>query len=83
MPETRSTPNPPTDEILTVREVADYLRLGESTIYRLAQEGKLPGRKIGGTWRFSRQAITIWFREYQALPILPLDVTELPNTENA
>lgn len=67
MPETRSAPNLPSDEILTVREVADYLRLGESTIYRLAQEGKIPARKIGGTWRFSRQAIKIWFRNYQHL----------------
>ena len=78
MPETRSAPNLPSDEILTVREVADYLRLGESTIYRLAQEGKIPGRKIGGTWRFSRQTIKTWFRNHEgessasdALTILP------------
>ena len=68
MADTRTTPNLPSDEILTVREVAEYLRLGESTIYRLAQEGKIPGRKIGGTWRFSRQAIKNWFRDYQHLP---------------
>lgn len=42
---------------MTVREVSDYLQLGVSTVYKLAQEGKLPGRKIGGTWRFSRKEL--------------------------
>jgi len=38
------------DEILTLREVAEYLRLAEKTAYRLAAEGKLPGFKVGGSW---------------------------------
>jgi excisionase family DNA binding protein len=46
--------------IMTVREVSDYLRIGESTVYRLANEGKLPGRKIGGAWRFSRKELDRW-----------------------
>jgi excisionase family DNA binding protein len=36
------------DAVMTVQEVSQYLRLAESTVYKLAQEGKLPGRKIGG-----------------------------------
>jgi excisionase family DNA binding protein len=48
------------DSVLTVREVALYLRMAESTVYRLAQDGKLPGRKIGGMWRFSRQELDRW-----------------------
>lgn len=55
-----------TNDILTVREVAEYLRLAESTVYRLAQEGEIPGRKIGGTWRFSRQGIKNWIN-YRSL----------------
>ncbi|MCL4266934.1 MAG: helix-turn-helix domain-containing protein [Anaerolineae bacterium] len=51
------------DVIMTVREVCDYLRLSESTIYRLVQEGKLPGRKVGGAWRFSRKGLDEWLRE--------------------
>lgn len=47
--------------IMTVKEVSEYLRLAESTVYKLAQEGKLPGRKIGGAWRFSREGIDQWF----------------------
>ncbi|HRQ41824.1 MAG TPA: helix-turn-helix domain-containing protein [Chloroflexota bacterium] len=51
------------DAIMTVREVCDYLKLSESTIYRLVQEGKLPGRKVGGAWRFSRKGLDEWLRE--------------------
>lgn len=51
------------DTIMTVKEVSDYLRLAESTVYKLAREGKLPGRKVGGAWRFSRQQLEAWFIE--------------------
>ncbi len=39
-----------TDEILTLKEVAQYLKLAEKIAYRLASEGKLPGFKVGGSW---------------------------------
>lgn len=48
------------DAVLTVKEVSQYLKLAQSTVYRLAQEQKLPCRKIGGTWRFSRKGIDQW-----------------------
>lgn len=48
------------DVIMTVREVADYLRVGESTVYRLARHRQLPGRKVGGAWRFSRRVVDAW-----------------------
>jgi excisionase family DNA binding protein len=43
-----------TDEILTLKEVAQYLKLAEQTAYRLVAEGKLPGFKVGGSWRFRK-----------------------------
>ena len=43
-----------TDEIMTLKEVAEYLKLAEKTAYRLAAEGKLPGFKVGGSWRFKK-----------------------------
>lgn len=46
--------------VMTVAEVAAFLRLAESTVYKLAQDGELPGRKIGGTWRFSRKGLEDW-----------------------
>lgn len=45
------------DEILTLKEVAKYLKLAEKTAYRLAAEGKLPGFKVGGSWRFRRDEL--------------------------
>lgn len=52
-----------TDEILTLKEVAEYLKLAEKTAYRLAAEGKLPGFKVGGSWRFKREDIEAWIVE--------------------
>ncbi len=49
-----------TDEILTLKEVAEYLKLAEKTAYRLAADGKLPGFKVGGSWRFKRGEIETW-----------------------
>ncbi len=51
------------DAVMTVKEVSAYLRLAESTVYKLAQEGLLPGRKVGGAWRFSRKGIEGWLGE--------------------
>ncbi|MCM8854637.1 MAG: helix-turn-helix domain-containing protein [Candidatus Thiodiazotropha sp.] len=52
-----------TDEILTLKEVADYLKLAEKTAYRLAADGKLPGFKVGGGWRFKREDVSTWIEE--------------------
>ncbi len=51
------------DEILTLKEVAVYLKLAEKTAYRLAAEGKLPGFKVGGSWRFKKEDIESWINE--------------------
>lgn len=49
----------PTD-IMTIREAAKYLKIGEKTAYRLAAEGTLPGFKVGGSWRFRKNEIDRW-----------------------
>lgn len=51
------------DDILTIQELALYLKLNEKTAYRLASEGKLPGFKVGGSWRFKREDIEQWIEE--------------------
>ena len=51
------------DEILTLKDVAEYLKLAEKTAYRLAGEGKLPGFKVGGSWRFKRDDIEKWIED--------------------
>ena len=50
-------------EIMTVQEVAEYLRLAQATIYKLAQAGEIPAVKVGRTWRFKRELIDEWFRQ--------------------
>ncbi len=50
-------------EILTIREVAEYLKVTERTIYRLAAAKKIPAFKVGGTWRFSRADIDVWIKQ--------------------
>jgi len=55
------------DEIMTVREVAEYLKVAESTVYRLARQGRVPSRKVGGAWRFSRRALDLWIDNQDAL----------------
>lgn len=52
-----------TDQILTLKEVAEYLKLAEKTAYRLAAEGKLPGFKVGGSWRFKQADIEQWIED--------------------
>lgn len=45
---------------MTVREVAAYLNVNEKTVYRLAQNGELPGFKVAGAWRFQRADLESW-----------------------
>ena len=47
-------------EIMTIEEVAAYLRVSERTVYDWAQKGDLPGGKLGTTWRFKRQDVEDW-----------------------
>lgn len=47
---------------LTVLEAAKYLKLGRSTVYRLANEGKLPAHKFGRQWRFDAAELDEWMK---------------------
>ena len=47
-------------DVLTIDELADYLKISRSTLYKLAQEGRVPCRKVGRHWRFRKQAIDRW-----------------------
>lgn len=48
------------DEILTIDEVAAYLKASRRTVYRLAAGGQIPAFKLGGTWRFRRGELDQW-----------------------
>ena len=51
------------DAILTIEEVAKYLRVSERTVYDWAQKGEIPSGKIGTVWRFQRSEIEQWVNE--------------------
>ena len=53
----------PDGDILTLDEVAAYLKAGKRTIYRLAASGEIPAFKLGGTWRFSLADIDRWIKQ--------------------
>lgn len=53
-------------DIMTIKEVADYLKITEKTAYRLVAAGDLPGFKVGGSWRFRRSEIDRWIDRQSA-----------------
>ena len=52
--------------IMTVRDLAAFLNVGEKTVYRLAKRGEIPGFKVAGTWRFKHADIDAWIEERKA-----------------
>ena len=59
-PQAGSSPAPAIDRILTVPEVAAYLRLHPSSVYRLLKEKKIPAFRVASEWRFSLNQIDAW-----------------------
>jgi excisionase family DNA binding protein len=53
--------NPP--EVMIISEAAQYLRISSSSLYKLAQEGRIPCQKVGRHWRFRKEAIDRWLEE--------------------
>ena len=51
------------EDIMTIEEVSDYLRISRSTLYKLAQEGRIPRQKVGRHWRFRKEAIDRWLEQ--------------------
>ena len=54
------------DEILTLPEVAQLLKVAEKTVYTMAQRGEIPAFKVRGQWRFKRQDIDHWIEQQKA-----------------
>jgi excisionase family DNA binding protein len=57
----------PGSDILTILEVAKYLKIAERTVYRLAAAKKIPAFKVGGAWRFSRAEIEQWIKKQSSV----------------
>jgi excisionase family DNA binding protein len=50
-------------ELMTVEELAAYLRVTKKTVYRLLKRGKIPSTKVGRQWRFDKASIDEWLRQ--------------------
>ncbi|EKN5918715.1 TPA: methylation-associated defense system helix-turn-helix domain-containing protein MAD1 [Yersinia enterocolitica] len=48
------------DNVLTIKEVAEYFKVNERTVYRLAAANKIPAFKVGNAWRFKQSDIEEW-----------------------
>jgi excisionase family DNA binding protein len=57
-------------DVMTFEEVLAYLRIPRSSLYKLAQEGKIPSQKVGRHWRFRREAIDRWL---EGVPVKQLN----------
>jgi excisionase family DNA binding protein len=66
-------------EIMTIGETAQYLRISLSSLYKLAQAGRVPCQKVGRHWRFRREAIDRWLE--QAGPRSGEEIAENDNSE--
>jgi len=55
-------------EIMTLEETAKYLKIGKSTLYKMAREGKIPAVKIANQWRFRKEDIDKWLEDIRKIP---------------
>lgn len=58
-------------DLLTTRDLQAILNVDRSTIYRMAESGRVPAVKVGGQWRFPRQQVDVWLRQRITSPALP------------
>ena len=56
------------DVVMTIDERSVDLKVAKSTLYKLVQEGKLPGQKVARHWRFHREAIDAWLKQSSDRP---------------
>ena len=68
-------------EIMTIEETAQYLRISSSSLYKLAQDGRIPCQKVGRHWRFYRPALASWIAK-NTLPNSALS-TNIPETQSS
>jgi len=56
------------EKLLTVEEVAGYLKIDRITLYRMLARKKIPAIKVGGQWRFYRKMIDAWLMKNSNIP---------------
>ena len=68
-------------QCLSIGEVATYLDLTVSTVYRLVKRGAVPGFKVGGQWRFSRDKLEAWITEQMTIKRLKAETRQSHPTD--
>ncbi|RKY95828.1 MAG: hypothetical protein DRQ06_02845 [Candidatus Hydrothermota bacterium] len=54
------------DKWLTLDQIAEYLQMSTSSIYKMAQKGKIPAYKVGRQWRFRKEEIDAWIKKQKS-----------------
>ncbi|MBS0188610.1 MAG: helix-turn-helix domain-containing protein [Planctomycetes bacterium] len=62
---------PTTPEVMTISDLAAYLQMSQSSLYKLVQRGSVPGHKVGRHWRFHKVSIDKWLQESSIKPSHP------------
>lgn len=52
----------PPPEVMTISDLAEYLQVSKSSLYKLVQNGRVPGQKVGKHWRFHKEVVDEWLR---------------------
>jgi excisionase family DNA binding protein len=63
-------------EIMTIQEASDFLRIPLSSLYKLAQQGKIPCQKVGRHWRFHKPALEKWFEKFPSDEFHNINLTD-------
>ncbi|MBY0311764.1 MAG: helix-turn-helix domain-containing protein [Phycisphaerales bacterium] len=53
----------PPREVMTITDLAEYLQVSKSSLYKLVQSGRVPGQKVGKHWRFHKDTIDAWLKQ--------------------
>jgi excisionase family DNA binding protein len=67
-------------DILMIKDVAEYLKVTERTIYRLAAAKKIPAFKVGGSWRFSKTDIDRWIQQQSSTALEVATAARMPRS---
>lgn len=64
------------DEVMTISDVAQYLRISEAKVYELARNGTIPALRIGKSWRFQKDLLKQWVRKSAEANVTWIDRSE-------
>jgi len=64
------------DEILTIKELAKYLKINERTIYKMIKDHSIPAAKLSGQWRFKKEIIDQWIVEKSLISFPKINKTK-------